>query len=79
MKNPLECDWNEYKQRTVEFLQTAPELDSAELSNAFKCLTLSYINLTELMWKQSAAVIMEIATHSFVTRESTLREGKINE
>lgn len=79
MENPLNCTWQEYKQRAVEFFQSAPDLDSNELNNAFKCLTLSYINLTEPAWKQSAAVVMELATKSFIERESTLRERGVNE
>lgn len=68
----LECSWEEFKQRAMEFQTAAPTLNLDELHNAFKALSLSYLGMRDEMWKHSAAIALKIATTTFIYREVEL-------
>ena len=75
--NILACDWHGYKQMAADFLINAPTLNVDELDNAFKCLTLGYLNLEcDPMWKPSALTVLQMATQAFMLREVTLGLAK---
>jgi len=68
----LACSWEEFKQRTREFHLAAPTLNFDELDNAFKALALSYLGMREDMWRHSAAVVLKMATKTYIEREVEL-------
>jgi hypothetical protein len=74
----LECSWEEFKQRTMEFHLAAPTLALDELDNAFKALSLSYLGMREDMWQNSAAIALKFAARTFVIREAELEHGSRN-
>ena len=70
----LECSWEEFKHRAKEFNNMAPVLNFDELDNAFKALGLSYLNMSEDMWRHSAAIVLKMATKTYVEREVELEQ-----
>ena len=68
----LVCSWEEFKHRAKEFHLSAPTLDYDGLDNAFKALGLSYLGMREDMWRHSAAVVLKMATKTYVEREVEL-------
>ena len=70
----LECSWEEFKLRAKEFNDMAPTLNFDELDNAFKALGLSYLNMREDIWRHSAAIVLKMATKTFVEREVELEQ-----
>ena len=70
----LECSWEEFKHRAKEFNDMAPTLNFDELDNAFKALGLSYLNMREDMWRHSAAIVLKMATKTYVEREVQLKQ-----
>lgn len=57
MSNPLVCTFEEFKCMAMEFHKAAPTLNLDELDNAFKCLTIGYLNMSEDMWHHYALVL----------------------
>lgn len=72
MAMTFECSWEEFKLRAKEFYKAAPTLDYDELDNAFKALGLSYLGMYEDMWRNSAAIVLKMATKVYVEREAEL-------
>ena len=68
----LECSWEEFKQRAKEFHDMAPSLDFDELDNSFKALGLSQLGMREAMWQHSAAIVLKMATKTYIQREVEL-------
>lgn len=72
--NELSCTFEEFKQRSKEFIEAAPLLNLKELDNAWKCLGLSYLNMSEPMWERSAVVVFDMCSRVFLEREAELME-----
>lgn len=68
----LTPNWEEFKQMAKEFRLAAPTLDIDELDNAWKCLGLAYLGMTEDMWRNSAAIVLKMEMETFLTREEEL-------
>jgi hypothetical protein len=68
MSNELECTFEEFKQRFNEFRLAEPGLNDDEIDNAFKMLSLSYLNMTEQMWQHSAAIVLQMASDIMLKR-----------
>lgn len=68
----LTPNWEEFKQMAKEFRLSAPTLDIDELDNAWKCLGLAYLGMTEDMWRNSAAIVLKMEMETFLTREEEL-------
>lgn len=69
MNNPLACTWEEFKRMAMEFHKAAPTLNLAELDNAFKCLTIGYLNMGENVWHHSAFIVLDMETRTYFDRE----------
>lgn len=70
----FECTWQEFKLRAKEFREAAPDLDIDELDNAWKCLSLSYLGMTDKIWQHSAAILLELNARIYYAREVELLE-----
>ena len=68
----VECFWEEFKRMAREFHEAAPTLDQDELDNAWKCLGLAYLGLSEAMWQSSAAVLLDIVARAYLARATEL-------
>lgn len=68
----FDCSWEEFKHRTKQFTDMAPTLNYDELDNAFKALGLSYLGMRESMWQHSAAIVLKMATKTYLQREVEL-------
>jgi hypothetical protein len=73
----FECSWQEFKQRAQEFHLAAPTLELDQLENAFKALSLSYLGMTEEMWRNSAAIVLKMEAKTFMQREAELLRESI--
>ena len=71
MSNELECTFEEFKHRFNEFRLAAPNLNEDELYNAFKCLGLSYLNMSEEMWQNSAAILLKMGAKIVLEQEAS--------
>jgi hypothetical protein len=72
MSLTFECNWEEFKHRVKEFADAAPTLNQAELDNAYKAVGLSYLAMNEPMWQSSAAIVLNMASRTFMQREMEL-------
>jgi hypothetical protein len=61
-------------QRVSRCCSTAPTLNYDELDNAYKALGLSYLGMREPMWQHSAAIVLKMATKTYIQREVELEE-----
>lgn len=68
----LECTWAEFKLMSKEFREAAPSLNADELDNAWACLGLGYFNMTEKMWRYSAALLLKMEMKNYLQREREL-------
>jgi uncharacterized protein YeaO (DUF488 family) len=68
MSNEFECTFEEFKQRFNEFRLAEPDLDDDELDNAHKMLALSYLCMTEDMWRNSAVILLNMASKIMIER-----------
>lgn len=68
----MECTWEEFKQMAKEFRMAAPTMDLDELDNAWNCLGLAYLGMTEDMWRNSAAIVLKMEMRTFMDREEEL-------
>lgn len=68
----LNCTWEEFKQMAKEFRMSAPTLNLDELDNAWKCLGLAYLGMTEDMWRHSASIVLQMEMETFMDREQEL-------
>lgn len=70
----MECTFEEFKQRYKQFDDALPTMKLDELDNAFKCLGLSYLHMSEEMWYSSAVVVWKWAAEKYMKREQELLE-----
>ncbi len=70
----ISCTWNEFKRMAKEFQDASPTLNIEELDNAWKCLGLAYLGLTEPMWQNSAAILLNLQSRAYLRREAELTE-----
>lgn len=68
------CTFEEFKKMAKEFREAAPTLNIEELDNAWKCLGLAYLGMTEEMWQISAAIVLQLEAKTFLKREAELEE-----
>jgi nitric oxide synthase oxygenase domain/subunit len=68
----FECSWEEFKHRVRRFMDAAPSLNHSELDNMFKALSLSYLGMRDEMWRDSAAVALNMAVRVHMKREREL-------
>ena len=68
----IECSFEEFKQMAKEFHYAAPTMNLDELDNAWKCLGLGYLGMSEPMWQNSAAMLLNMEARIFVEREADL-------
>lgn len=68
----LACTFDQFKRMAREFHEAAPTLGIDELDNAWKCLGLGYLNMTEQMWRHSAAILLKMEMRTYVERASQL-------
>ena len=71
----FDCTWEEFKRRAKEFHDAAPSLDIDMLDNAWKALSLSYLGMTEEMWRHSAAILLQMEARLYYAREDELGEA----
>jgi hypothetical protein len=72
--NELTCTFEEFKQKAKEFTDAAFSLNLEELENAYKCLGLSYLNMSEPMWERSSVIVLNMCNRVFLEREAELME-----
>jgi hypothetical protein len=70
----FECTWEEFKKYSREFTLAAPTLNIDELDNMHKGLGLLYLGMKEEMWRHSAAIILNMASRTYLKRELELLE-----
>jgi len=70
----LTCTFEEFKRMAKEFREAAPTLNFEELQNAFMCLGLGYLNISEPIWQHSAAIVLKMETQTFLRREFELKQ-----
>jgi hypothetical protein len=68
----LECTFEQFKRMAREFHEAAPTLNLEQLDNAWKCLGLSYLNMSEQMWQSSAAILLKMEMRTYIEREADL-------
>ena len=68
----VECTWQEFKNMAKEFREAVPTLDIDQLDNAWKCLGLAYLGLSEPMWQSSAAMLLNMEAKTYMRREHEL-------
>jgi len=71
----LSCTWEEFKRMAKEFREAAPTMNIDELDNAWKCLGLGYLNMSEPMWLRSAQIVLQMETRTYLQREHQLTEA----
>lgn len=72
MSLTIKCTWEEFKQMAKEFHMSAPTLNQDELENAWKCLGLGYLGMSENMWENSAAILYQMESKTYFNRLFTL-------
>lgn len=55
-----------------EFRENSSSMNLDELDNAFKCLSLAYIGMTEDMWQHSAFILLQMETKTYLLCELKL-------
>jgi hypothetical protein len=73
--NELACNFEQFKRMACDFHMAAPTLELAQLDNAWKCLGLGYLNMTETMWLHSAAILFKMEMRNYLTREAQLLDN----
>lgn len=68
----IACTWEEFKKLAKEFHDSAPTLNFEELDNAWKCLGLAYLGMSDEMWRYSAASVLRIEASTYLKREQEL-------
>lgn len=71
----LSCTWDEFKRMAKEFREAAPTMNIDELDNAWKCLGLGYLNMSEPVWQHSAAIVLKMEERTYLQRENELTEA----
>lgn len=71
----IPCTFQEFKTMSREFNKAAPTLNADELENAWKCLGLAYLGMTEDMWQSSAAVVLRMECRTYVKRAQELEKA----
>lgn len=64
----IECTFEEFKRYAREFHEAVGALARDELSNAWKCLGLAYLGMSEPMWQHSAAIVLQMETKGYLER-----------
>lgn len=72
MDNPLACTFDQFKRLAMEFHRALPTLNLEEADNAYKCLSLAYLNMSEDMWLSSAFIVLDMETRAYIHREIEL-------
>lgn len=75
-QNPLACTWEQFKRMAKEFREAAPTLDLQQLDNAWHCLALGYLNMSEPMWARSAEIVLKMGSRTYIARELELSGGQ---
>lgn len=60
-----------------EFHEAAPTLDLDGLDNAWKCLGLGYLGMSEPMWQHSAAMLLQMEMRTYMRRERELLSAEV--
>lgn len=68
----LECTFEDFKKASKEFYAALPTLNSEELDNATKALSLMYLGMKEEVWQNSAAILLQMMLKSGLEREVEL-------
>lgn len=68
----LACTFDQFKRMARDFHEAAPTLEIDELDNAWKCLGLGYLNMTEPMWQRSASIVLGMEMRTYLKREGEL-------
>lgn len=68
----LECTFEEFKRASKEFYDAVPTLNSDELDNAFKALSLMYLGMNEERWQSSAVTLLKMMSRVCIERELEL-------
>jgi len=64
----IECTFEEFKRMAKEFQDSLPTLNKEELENAWKCIGLAYLGMSEDMWQTSAAYVIQFLSEKYVQR-----------
>lgn len=75
MSNPLACTFEEFKRMSMEFHNALPTMNLDEMDNAYKCLVLGYMNMSEDMWQHSAFIVLDMNTRKYLEREFQLLQN----
>lgn len=70
----LACTFDQFKRMAKDFHEAAATLEIDELDNAWKCLGLGYLNMSEPMWQHSASIVLSIEMRTYLKREAELME-----
>lgn len=68
----LACTFDQFKRMARDFHDAAPSLEIEELDNAWTCLGLGYLNISEPMWQHSASIVLNMEMHTYLKREAEL-------
>lgn len=68
----IECTFEEFKRMAKEFQDSLPTLNKEELENAWKCISLAYLGMSEDMWQTSAAYVLQFLSETYFEREMEL-------
>lgn len=68
----INCTWEEFKKMANEFHKSLPTLNEDELENAWKCLGLAYLGMSEPIWQNSAAILLQMEMRAYMQREFEL-------
>lgn len=70
----IPCTWEEFKRIAKEFHNSAPSLNITELDQAWACLGLAYVGMTENQWHHSAAAVLRLEALTYFNRVQQLNE-----
>ncbi len=71
-RQTIVCTWEEFKRMTKEFHEALPTLNLEELENAWKCLGLGYIGMSDESCKHSTAALIKMECRSYLQRMTEL-------
>ena len=68
----ISCTWDEFKRMSKEFHNAISTLDRDALDNAWKCLGLAYLGMSEPMWQHSAVALLKMEGRAYMQRKAEL-------